>query len=374
MPRSSERILPVLNDETVSTALKTKVKGYVESIGGIPAVVPEGKEDGSTVPDSTMREVVDPRHGRIRVTQHVYDLIEKDKREWCPQRTDEWLAKRRMHITASQMAAVCNANPYESRSSALKKKTGVQKPFQGNAATEHGNKYEMEAILKYEKVTGAKCLEFGLLESLNEGEDYLAGSPDGITASGRLIEVKCPLRRKPTEKIPSYYRFQIQFLMHTLRLPECDFIQYVPGSFWMEETFIVTREKYNPYFWFTYEPMMRSFWAEVQEVRAAIANAKQRKADEPDVDVKEPPKVTTSSGITIDIDVEETPVDAPPVIKRTRPCRFAKNLITLEDSHVDTNAISSIDAINMPERIPREAEDFHVGPLFTSCQIVPEEP
>lgn len=205
-------------------------------------------------------EFDDPRHGRILVTQHVYNLIEKEKRESCPQRTPEWLKKRRSHITASQMAAVCNANPYESRSSAFKKKVGVQKPFKGNAATEHGNKWEQYAIELYESRTNQKCLEFGLLESMNEGEEFLAGSPDGITATGRLIEVKCPLMRTPTHEIPSYYRYQIQFLMHILRLPDCDFIQFVPGTDFTKEVFIVTREKYNPYFWYENLPAMVSFW------------------------------------------------------------------------------------------------------------------
>ena len=122
-----------------------------------------------------MHEIVDPRHGKIHVTNHVYMLIEKEKKEACPQRTPVWYQKRNNHVTASMMASACNANPYDSRSSALKKKTGASKPFTGNAATEHGNKYEFEAIEKYEGVTGQKCLEFGLLESLNPAEDFLAG-------------------------------------------------------------------------------------------------------------------------------------------------------------------------------------------------------
>lgn len=219
-----------------------------------------------------MKEIDDPRHGRVSVTEHVYQLVLKDRREKCAQRTPQWFAKRQNHITASQMASICNANPYETRSSTLRRKLGVEKPFKGNTATEHGNKYELEAILLYEQVTGAKCLEFGLLESLNENEEYLAGSPDGITTDGRLIEVKCPLRRTPTQEIPSYYRYQIQFLMHILRLRECDFIQYVPGGVWVTKTFIVTREEYNPYFWYAKEQTLRSFWDEVLRIRAMQNN------------------------------------------------------------------------------------------------------
>ncbi len=214
-----------------------------------------------------MITVVDERHGEIQVTKHVHDLIEKNNLEACPQRTPEWYLKRNNHVTASLMATICGANPYEKRTAALQKKTGLGKPFTGNAATAHGNKYEMEAILKYEALTNNKCLEFGLLESLNDGEEFLAGSPDGITATGFLIEVKCPYRRKPTNEIPEHYRFQIQFLMHTLRLPFCDFIQYVPEAPMITEIFIVTREKYNPYFWKQHFPALRRFWDDVLDLR-----------------------------------------------------------------------------------------------------------
>lgn len=124
---------------------------------------------------SGMREIVDKRHGRVSVTDHVYFLVEKDKREACPQRTTEWYEKRNNHVTASLMASVCNANPYDRRSNAFKKKTGAGVPFTGNAATRHGNYYEQEAIEKYEERTGQKSLDFGLLESINDNEEFLAG-------------------------------------------------------------------------------------------------------------------------------------------------------------------------------------------------------
>ena len=216
---------------------------------------------------SVMRTIEVKRHGRIFVTEHVYNLIEKDKQEACVQRTPEWFRKRQNHVTASMMATICGANPYETRSAALKKKTGAERPFSGNAATDHGNKYEFEAILKYEKATGQKCIEFGLLESLNEDEGFLAGSPDGITSTGRLIEVKCPLMRTPTKEIPNHYKYQIQFLMHTLRLESCDFIQYVPEGVWTTEKFIVTHVKYDPYFWVANFPKIVSFWNQVCDIR-----------------------------------------------------------------------------------------------------------
>lgn len=207
------------------------------------------------------------RHGRIEVTDHVHMLIEKDKREWVPQRTDPWYAKRRKHITASMIAAICGDNPYETRISALKKKVGHEPPFQGNVATEHGNKYEDVAIRIYEERHGEKVLDFGLLESLNPNEEYLAGSPDGITASGKLIEVKCPYRRKPNGKVPGHYMHQLQSLMHMLDIPECDFIEYVPEGVWTKEIFTVVNVKRCEVFWNRIEPMLKRFWRDVLEYR-----------------------------------------------------------------------------------------------------------
>ena len=215
--------------------------------------------------------VNDPRHGEITVTPHVKFLVEKDKREWCPQRTEPWYEKRRNHLTASQIASACGENPYETRTTAIRKKLGVEAPFTGNAATEHGNKYEDVAIEKYEKMTGEKVLAFGLLESLNENEKYLAGSPDGITASGRLIEVKCPFRRKPNGQIPKHYVHQVQTLMRILNLSVCDFIEYVPTGTWTEEIFTICTVRRDDFFWWRIEPKLKCFWDQVVELREKLA-------------------------------------------------------------------------------------------------------
>ena len=207
------------------------------------------------------------RHGEVRVTKHVFDLIAKDAKESCPQRTDEWFQKREKHLTASAIATACGANPYEKRSTLIKRKTGRDKAFTGNIMTAHGNKYEQEAIEKYERMSGEKVIEFGLLESLNKGEEFIAGSPDGITASGRCIEVKCPFKRKPTSVVPDHYMYQIQTVMHILRLPVCDFIQYIPETHWVAETFIVTVVPYDTYFWAAKFPLISLVWQEILDIR-----------------------------------------------------------------------------------------------------------
>lgn len=234
---------------------------------------------GSYVDDTGWPIVEVDRHGKIPVHPHVAKLIEKNKAEACPQRTDEWYKKRQCHLTASSIASAVGDNPYEKRMTALRKKLGFGPPFKGNAATEHGNYYEDIAVKIYEQRTGEKQIEFGLLESIktdHNGEpvdtSFLAGSPDGITATGRLLECKCPYRRKPNGTVPNIYTYQIQGLMHMLDLPICDFFEYVPGSTWQEEIFEVITVVRSDVWWCTVFPQMQRFWGEVEYFRREVAH------------------------------------------------------------------------------------------------------
>jgi hypothetical protein len=111
------------------------------------------------------------------------------------------------------------------------------------------------------------------MESLNQNEGFIAGSPDGITASGRLIEVKCPFRRKPNGVVPAHYVHQVQTLMHILQLKVCDFIEYVPAGVWTDEVFSIVTIERDDAFWARVEPLLRRFWDEVVELRASGAAA-----------------------------------------------------------------------------------------------------
>ena len=182
-----------------------------------------------------MSFVLHERYGSTLVTPHVQLLIEKNNEEKCEQKSEEWYRRRQQFITASTIASVCGDNPYEKRKTALKKKLAPDNAFSGNEATRHGNEYEPVAIEKYERTRVERVFSFGLLTSLNPGEDFIAGSPDGITASGRLIEVKCPYLRTPNGTVPSHYVHQIQTLLHILRLDVCDYIEYVPETWNSDE-------------------------------------------------------------------------------------------------------------------------------------------
>lgn len=130
-------------------------------------------------------------------------------------------------LTASDLASAIGDNPYEKPSDLLLKKCGAVK-WGGNAATAHGTLLEPIARDLYDLRHDQKSHEIGLVQ--HPVHKWLGGSPDGVTESGRLIEIKCPLTRKITRAVPKYYLPQIQLLLEVLDLEVCDFIQYRPAK------------------------------------------------------------------------------------------------------------------------------------------------
>jgi putative phage-type endonuclease len=146
---------------------------------------------------------------------------------YADQRSEEWLALRGTMLTASDLASAIGDNPYEKPSDLLLKKCGAVK-WGGNAATAHGTLLEPIARDLYDLRHDQKSHEIGLVQ--HPVHKWLGGSPDGVTESGRLIEIKCPLTRKITRAVPKYYLPQIQLLLEVLDLEVCDFIQYRPAK------------------------------------------------------------------------------------------------------------------------------------------------
>ena len=189
----------------------------------------------------------------------VEELINKD---YAAQRSEEWLALRGNMLTASDAATAIGVNPYEKPDGLILKKCGHNK-FNGNMATQHGNKYEDDARDIYCERYGEVCHEIGLHP--HPKYKWLGGSPDGITESGKLVEIKCPLRRAITNEVPVYYMPQLQLLMEILNLEEAIFIQYKPYEIsWPGPVeFVVTEVKRDREWFAQYLPVMEAFWNRV---------------------------------------------------------------------------------------------------------------
>jgi len=194
-------------------------------------------------------------------------LIELDK-GGPPQKSEEWLALRKGMLTASDVATAIGWNHYQTPDDLLKTKCGLVPKFTGSDATRWGEKWEDVARELYEEKRGEKVHEIGLIQ--HPTIKWLGGSPDGITESNRLIEIKCPYRRKiiPGE-IPKHYIPQIQVCMQILDLPTCDFIQYAPAELtWPEpEVLDITTMDRDPAWWVEFLPVMDAFWQRVLHAR-----------------------------------------------------------------------------------------------------------
>lgn len=188
----------------------------------------------------------------------VQKLIE---RQYANQKSDEWLALRGTMLTASDVATALGENPYEKPSSLILKKCGVPSEFKGNEATRHGEKYESVARDLYCENTGEVAHDLGLVQ--HSVIPWLGGSADGVTESGKLLEIKCPMSRKIKNEVPKYYLAQLQILMEVLNLEECDFIQYRPEPF----EYVVVNIKRDRSWFAERLPKLQAFWDEVLHKR-----------------------------------------------------------------------------------------------------------
>tara|TARA_Y100000996_G_scaffold249265_1_gene196028 strand:- start:1461 stop:2168 length:708 start_codon:yes stop_codon:yes gene_type:complete len=183
--------------------------------------------------------------------------------EYAPQKSQEWLDLRMGMLTASDAASAIGVNKYETPYQLLLRKCGKGPVFTGNEATRHGEKYEDEARIIYEERHNEVVHELGLCPHPNYS--FLGGSPDGVSESGKLIEIKCPMMRSIDGTVPEHYMPQLQLCMDILDLEEADFIQYKPEELtWPKPSeFVVTNVKRDREWFAKYMPVMRDFWDKV---------------------------------------------------------------------------------------------------------------
>jgi putative phage-type endonuclease len=183
--------------------------------------------------------------------------------EFDEQRSEAWLKLRGNMLTASDAGTAIGVNKYETPDDLLRKKCGIGEKFTGNIYTEWGTQQEPIAIKLFEEQYGEKVHDLGLIP--HEKYPWLGGSPDGLTESNCLVEIKCPMMRKITGEVPIWYNAQIQVCMAIMDVESCFFVEYQPIEItWPKEAVfsvtIVPRDRE----WFkTYLPVMDAFWKRV---------------------------------------------------------------------------------------------------------------
>lgn len=196
-----------------------------------------------------------------------------------PQRSPEWYEIRDQLITASDAASALNIKPYEGyrqspREELMKRKVSKKSSSSQGASSGmnpvvlHGIKYEDEARQKYCERTGEEVVEFGLL--VHPDYPWLGASPDGVTKSGKLIEIKCPMTRTivPGE-VPHHYMPQVQVCLEVCNLEEAVFIQYKPESItWPRPAILDIAHVKRDREWFCKNmDLLHGFWKEMMERR-----------------------------------------------------------------------------------------------------------
>ena len=175
-------------------------------------------------------------HNNIKKVNSLKELVLPD------QRTPEWYEMRKNKLTASSFADALGKGHFKGRNESLHDKI-IDKPFEPNPITEWGVKYEEVATRFYEFLTGTKIYEFGLIP--HSEFPAFGASPDGICDIdsppeyiGRMLEIKCPPKRKFTKSVPKHYWMQMQGQLEVCDLEYCDFLECEIKVYDSKEAFI----------------------------------------------------------------------------------------------------------------------------------------
>tara|TARA_B110000444_G_scaffold173353_1_gene162148 strand:+ start:231 stop:1154 length:924 start_codon:yes stop_codon:yes gene_type:complete len=157
------------------------------------------------------------------------------------QRSDEWFDMRKNMLTASD---TYNAI-IKSKTLVKTKAKKIVKRIKAKALT-WGIMFEPIATNIYAKENNdIKVYDFGVIRSTDKDIEFYGASPDGITALGVMLEIKCPISRKIQEDyVKKEYMAQMQGQMAVCKLTDCDFAEFEFEIVETKEEFLKLEEKY----------------------------------------------------------------------------------------------------------------------------------
>jgi putative phage-type endonuclease len=165
--------------------------------------------------------------------QHVTTLMNRPN---VAQRSQEWYDQSRSVLTASEFASILGT-PRAVGTLALQKTMPPRTSSSSQACStsdmgpmDWGVRFEPVVKQILEELWGAEILEIGRL--IHPTDPKLAASPDGLLLKaddpariGRLLEIKCPVRRVINEMIPFEYWCQMQIQMEVADIDECEYVE-----------------------------------------------------------------------------------------------------------------------------------------------------
>lgn len=167
-----------------------------------------------------------------QLSEHAKTTIErsKDPEFYVKQGSEKWLLEQHKYITSTHASGILGYNPWSSPQESLISKMRLDNKQNTDGQAKRfawGHTHEPTAIKIYMQVTGKKVY-YDLPRFLHKIIEWLAGSPDGITADGILIEIKCPYCKIMMDQCPIYYYQQVQFLLEITDLEICHFVCFIP--------------------------------------------------------------------------------------------------------------------------------------------------
>lgn len=228
-------------------------------------------------PAATGPVIVMCRH-RVVTVRHPGTTRLLAREQWT-QRSPEWYAVRRELLTASDAAAALDIKPFASyrgspRAELLAKKMTRDLTPLSNMFVVHGQKYEEEARALACQALGETVADVGLVR--HETLPWLAASPDGVTDSGKLVEIKCPLKRDIVPgHVPGHYYPQLQVQMEVCDVDATIFVQYKPPMLTRNglpflDVVVVERDRQ----WFRrHQDILHAFWLEFMDARRHVPAA-----------------------------------------------------------------------------------------------------
>ena len=170
---------------------------------------------------------------------HIQALVERTQTQ---QRTAEWFEEHRNLLTASEISDIFDSEAALAslvRSKILPRENRTQSaavPSEYMTAFDWGIRFEPVVKQIYEHLYGVTITDLGRL--YHPTQKGVAASPDGIISAakaekgyehfvGNLIEIKCPVSRKPDGKIMPKYYHQMQLQMEVAGIGACHFAEFM---------------------------------------------------------------------------------------------------------------------------------------------------
>jgi len=180
---------------------------------------------------------------------------------------------RHNYLTASNVAAVLNMNPYCSLRSVLEKYMQPYTEGPDNYFMKQGRLMESKIADKFVRATNIPCVYNQGLTPHSKYK-FLAATFDLISCDGVPIEIKYLVKRNPTEDtlMPTMYWVQCQIQMQVAESDKCFYVEYKRQTAHDSEHFNILTVRRDDEWFNQIIPVLEEFWNVVCNYRSYFGN------------------------------------------------------------------------------------------------------